>query len=291
MLPNEPFACVALVTPFDAEGQIDEAAFARLIAWHEANGMNGIVVAGTNGEGPSLTGPEKRDLVALACDVRGSLKVIAGLGTCSIKEATWLARRAFDAGCDALLALPPFYFRSASPKGIEQFFAELLAEAPLPVIAYHHPITGVDLSPELLANLAERFENLAGVKDSSGDYERFLAYRQRLPGRRVLVGDERLLLRSLAAGGDGTISGLANSLPQLVARQVRERSDVLQSLVDEACAALKSHPAPAVHKFFLRELGLPGGRLRPPLEDLNEIQQDEVRRFMASFELLPGQAV
>ncbi|GIV03225.1 MAG: 4-hydroxy-tetrahydrodipicolinate synthase [Fimbriimonadales bacterium] len=288
MIEGSPIACVALVTPFDEQGEIDEAAFARLIAWHEANGMDGIVVAGTNGEGPSLTGPEKRDLCALACSVRGSLKVIAGLGTCSIKEATWLARRAYEAGCDALLALPPFYFRNASARGIRAFFDALLRESPLPVIAYNHPMTGVDLSPEILADLASEHENLMGVKDSSGDYDRFLEYRRRLPGKLALVGDETLLLKSLQDRGNGTISGLANSLPHLVARQVREQNPALQRLIDEACAGLKAHPAPGVHKFVLSELGLSGGCLRPPLEPLNETQQSAVRDFLSSFEARPS---
>ncbi|MBA3725346.1 MAG: dihydrodipicolinate synthase family protein, partial [Armatimonadetes bacterium] len=87
-------AFTAIVTPFAEDGSIDYPAFARLLAWHEAEGMDGVVAAGTNGEGPSLSAPEKRDLVSFAVQHAGKLSVIAGLGTCAITEAIWLSNQA-----------------------------------------------------------------------------------------------------------------------------------------------------------------------------------------------------
>lgn len=260
----------------------------RLLAWHDANGMDGVVIAGTNGEGPSLSGAEKRGLYQLACSHRGRLRIIAGLGTCALSEATWLARRAAEAGAAMLLLQAPFYFRSATEQGIEAFFGAVLSETDLPTLIYNHPMTGFTLSPEMLSRLAERHSNLAGVKDSSGDFRLFQQYRIALPDKMVLLGDERLLLRSLQDGGDGTISGLANSVPHLISRQVRERGGAIQALIDEAAEQLKRFPQPAVHKCVLNLIGLPGGTLRPPLEPLTSAAAEEVRAFLASFAVPPS---
>lgn len=280
-------AFTALVTPFDEKFRVDAAAIVRLLAWHKANGMDGVVVAGTNGEGPSLSAAEKRDLFQLACEHAAGLRVVAGLGTCALSEATWLARRAAEAGAEMLLLQAPFYFRSASESGLEAFFDAVLSESPIPVLLYNHPMTGFTLAPEMFARLAERHEFFAGVKDSSGNFELFRQYRKTLPGKIVLVGDERLLLRSLHEGGEGTISGLANSMPHLIARQVAERSDALQILIDQAVEALKRHPQPAVHKCVLNSIGLPGGWLRPPLENLVDAAAADVRRFLSQFPAPP----
>ncbi|MCH8273347.1 MAG: dihydrodipicolinate synthase family protein [Armatimonadetes bacterium] len=277
-------AYTALVTPFDSNGEIDFPAVARLLAWHEHSGMDGVLIAGTNGEGPSLSAVEKRDLVRAAVEHAGNLKVIAGLGTPSLTEAIWLSDQAQKAGAAASLVLPPYYF-PATESGIEQWFRALLESSDLPCILYNFPkTTGVTLSPALLRNVFT-YPHAVGVKDSSGDPDLLTAYLEvaKEKQRIILVGDERLLLRALRNGGAGTISGLANSLPVLVSRQVRERSDTFQQLIDEAVAALKKHPQPAVHKCVLDHRGLPGGPMRPPLEPLSHDAAEEVCRFIDRF--------
>lgn len=279
-------AYTALVTPFGPDGEIDYPAVARLLAWHESEGMTGVVVAGTNGEGPSLSAVEKRDLVAFACKHAGSLQVLLGAGTCSLPEARWLCRQAANAGAAAALVLPPFYFK-AEERGIEAWFSALLAGSDLPIVIYNFPqTTGITLSPALVSRLFE-FESAVGIKDSSGDRGLMEAYLEhaRAAGRAMLVGDERLLLDCLAGGGSGTISGLANSFPRLISRQVEERSEALQSLINDAAANVKKHPTPAVHKVILNRRGLPGGLVRPPLVDLGEASRAEVYGFLERFRL------
>ena len=278
-------AFTALVTPFLEDGSIDYPGLARLLAWHESEGMDGIVVGGTNGEGPSLSAIEKRDIVRFAVQHAGKLQVIAGLGTCSITEAVWLSEQSRKAGALASLVLPPFYFRSASESGIRDWFLELLGASELPCILYNFPkMTGFKFNECVLDSLFAR-ENCIGIKDSSGDaqlLQLFLAAAKK-HGKSALVGDERLLLECLNGGGAGTISGLANSLPRLVSRLYRERSEVLQELVGQACGALKKHSQPAVHKFVLGLKGLPGGHLRLPLEEISTEAQLEVSRFVQDF--------
>lgn len=278
-------AFTALITPFDEDGKIDFLGIAKLLAWHESQGMTGVVMAGTNGEGPSLSSKEKFELIGFTTQNAGRLHVIAGLGTCSISEAIWLTKRAKEAGAIASLALSPFYFRNASENGVYQWFKTLLDSSDLPCIFYNFPkMTGFTLSPNLMEKLLEH-RHSAGIKDSSGDQDIFDQYLKisKEMKKSFFVGDERLLLKNLTSGGSGTISGLANSFPNLIARQINERSEVLQMAIDQASENIKCHPQPAVHKYILNQRKLPGGNLRPPLEPLNHQQTQQVDRFLENF--------
>jgi 4-hydroxy-tetrahydrodipicolinate synthase len=275
---------VALVTPFTPLGTIDFPAVARLLAYHESAGTTGVVLAGTNGEGVSLSGPEKRELVEFAVQHAGGLDVVCGLATCSLTEAIWLSKRAHEAGAIASLAMPPFYFKAAE-EGIEAWYRALVSASALPCILYNFPSNvGFALSPELVRRLFET-EHVVGVKDSSGDRASLEAYLDaaKSVGKQVFVGDERLVVECLRGGGSGTVSGLANSYPRLVGRLANEGTDELQTVTNEAYAAIKKHPQPAVHKHVLACRGLPGGQLRAPLIDLNDASKREVAMFIETF--------
>src|SRR5436305_4424299 len=104
----------AAVTPFDEKGRVDILCVARLLAWFEAAGCKGAVLAGTNGEGPSLSATEKRDLIREAIPLRGKLDIILGIATSSLEEAVWSCNQAQNAGAVAALVMPPSYFREAT---------------------------------------------------------------------------------------------------------------------------------------------------------------------------------
>ncbi|MFN8138548.1 MAG: dihydrodipicolinate synthase family protein [Fimbriimonadales bacterium] len=278
-------AFTAMVTPFDQHGEIDWPGVAKLLAYNEASGMTGVVVAGSNGEGPSLSAVEKRDLVKCAVEHAGKLKIILGAGTCSLPEAVWLCGQAQKCGAIGALVLPPFYF-NASPSGIETWFRSLLSSVELPVIVYNFPqSTRAELGAEMIAGLFDSFGNCIGVKDSSGSEQSMLDYLAVAAprSRSVFVGNETLILKCLQNGGGGTISGLANSFPVLISRQVNEKSEALQALIGEGFANVKKHPQPAVHKAILDSRGLPGGPLRPPLEPLSLEAAAEVTAYAATF--------
>ena len=134
----------AAVTPFDTEGKIDDASVLRLLAYFEASGCSGAVLAGTNGEGPSLSAFEKRELLRVADKGRGKLKLILGIATPSLTEAQWLASQAGKNGADAVLVMPPGYFRRATETGIESWFTAVLESSPVPVLVYNFPkMTGI----------------------------------------------------------------------------------------------------------------------------------------------------
>lgn len=278
----------ASVTTFDVRGRVDLAALARVLAWFEASGCRGAVLAGTNGEGPSLSAVEKRDLLIAAMGVRGSLDLILGVATPSLDEAIWSCKQAHRVGAAAVLLMAPFYFRDATEAGIERWFTEVLDASPLPILLYNFPQkTGIVLSPDLLARLAGH-DRFSGAKDSSGDPANLSAYRQAVqPHHALFVGNETLLLDALGLGWTGTISGAANVIPQWLAAvceewsSQRESAETKFALALAAIEALRAGPQPALNKAVLRALGvLPDARVRAPMMECPEVRLDETLRVL-----------
>lgn len=267
----------AAVTPFDEKGQIDYPGVLRLLAWYRAGGCAGVVLAGTTGEGPSLSAVEKRDLVKFAATHADDLKIVLGIATPSLHEATWLAKQAGQAGAHALLVMPPAYFRDATVEGLLGWFRALLDASPLPVLAYNFPkMTGIPLSARFLAQLADH-PKLMGVKDSSGEVANLDSFPKALPGKELFVGDETLLGRALQNGWTGTISGAANVLPKWLSQIVREwpadqeSAETKLELLKPVIMATKQVTQPAAHKTMLERLGVMSNRsMRLPLVEFTD---------------------
>ncbi len=265
----------ASVTPFDAKGDIDMAATARLLAWFEACGCTGVVLAGTNGEGPSLSAIEKRDFVRDAMPLRGKLDIILGVATSSLEEGVWSCNQAMKSGAVAALVMAPSYFREASEDGIVKWFLALMDRTDIPVIVYNFPQrTGITISSEMLQEISEH-ERFAGVKDSSGARENLSGYAGALKGKdKVLyVGNETLLLEALQSGWTGTISGASNVMPYPLSRVVAdfhsgktESAEAKFAIALPAIEALRGKPQPVTNKGLLASIGvLPSGEVRLPL--------------------------
>ena len=144
-----------------------------------------------------------------------------------------------------MLLLPPYYFSGVSARGIEDAFAAVLdgvADARLSVCLYHIPqVCGVPVPAAVLGRLRARYGGIvSGVKDSSGDFASFLAFRAAAPEVASLVGDERLIARALAAGGRGTICGMANLVPSLLRRLFADTD--AQAAIEHACAPIDGIP-------------------------------------------------
>ncbi len=266
-----------MVTPFDERGRIDEPGVARLMAFFEAAGCQGVVLAGTNGEGPSLSAVEKRDLIMHPEKWAGKLLRILGIATSSLDEAIWSCRRAADGGASAVLVMAPSYFRSASEPGISDWFRRVLDASPVPVLVYNFPrMTGFTMSAAFLAGLSDH-ENLLGAKDSSGEAANLFPYRQALgENRNLFIGDEQHLVPALEAGWSGTISGCANILPAWLSRIVsewdmeewRESAETKFELIKPLITLIRSSPQPGSHKAILERIGvIDSGRLRLPLTE------------------------
>jgi 4-hydroxy-tetrahydrodipicolinate synthase len=265
----------ASVTPFDAKGDIDMAATARLLAWFEACGCTGVVLAGTNGEGPSLSAIEKRDLVREAMPLRGKLDIILGVATSSLEEGVWSCNQAMKAGAVAALVMAPSYFREASEDGIVEWFLAMMDRTDMPVIIYNFPQrTGITISSEMLARVSQH-ERFAGVKDSSGSRENLSDYAGVLKGsnKALYVGNETLLLEALENGWTGTISGASNVMSSPLSSIVsdwhndqRESAEAKFAIALPAIEALRGKPQPATNKGLLADIGvLPSAAVRLPL--------------------------
>lgn len=262
----------ASVTPMTQEGKVDYASLVRLLAWFKQSGCAGVVVGGSNGEGPLLSAVEKRDLAREAA--RHGIPVIAGLATSSLEEAVWLGQQAHRAGCAAGLVMPPT-FGASDLEGVAQWFEALATRSPLPVIVYHHPaMTRVEFTLPLLQRLLDH-PNVVGLKTSSGRVEE-LAWRPDLPpGKVCLVGDEALLHASLAQGWQGTISGAANVLAPWLVRLCQDNDPALDKLIQPLVQLIRRSPQPSTHKAVLHAEGL----LSTPLPRLPLLPADgtEVR--------------
>jgi 4-hydroxy-tetrahydrodipicolinate synthase len=278
----------AAVTPFDEKGRIDMPSVARMLAWFEAAGCRGAVLAGTNGEGPSLSAVEKRDLIKGAMPLRGKLELVLGIASTSSDEAVWLCKQAHVAEAAAVLLMAPFYFREASEDAICQWFELVMSRSPLPVIVYNFPQrTGITITPEMMRRLAIH-ENFAGAKDSSGSESNICGYKEAVPEGVLFVGNETLLLKALQAGWTGSISGAANAMPHWLSQIVlewttddKESAEVKFELILPLIEALRKSPQPALNKALLakhRVLSSPEPRL--PLTGASDADRDEVAELI-----------
>lgn len=257
-----PGAYPAAITPFDQQGRIDMLSVARLLAWFRSRGCSGVVLAGTQGEGPSLSSVEKRDLVRASVPLSGGLPIILGVATASLEEAVWLCKQSQVAGATAALVMPPAYFREASEEGLALWFEELFARSPLDVLVYNFPQrTGITLSAELMARLAKH-DRMIGFKDSSGNADNLPTYAAAAPGKAMFVGNESLLIDALKHGWSGTISGAANALPDWLSAIVAdwatdpESAQTKYALISAAIEAIRKSPQPATNKELLRRRGV-----------------------------------
>ncbi len=277
----------ALITPFTTDGELDEPLLMRLLAFQEAAGVQGVVVAGSTGEGPSLSVPEKVALYEIASRTRGQLRIVTGILSCSLNEALYLARQAARAGCDALMVAPPFYYH-APLEGLIAFYRTLLKATELPVILYNIPQLSRTPLPIALVEALLPHPNLLGIKDSSGDPESLHAYLNFAPRLKVWVGEEKLLLENLRRGGAGSISGLANLVPERLVATFRafhegRESDGLQQLIDAIADAVDAFPAPANFKAALTLRELPFSHVRPPLCNLSESGQKALAHALEPY--------
>ncbi len=206
----------ALITPFCADESIDEDIFARLIEDQIVAGVEGVVIAGTTGESPTLTHQENIDIIRLAVKiVDGRTKVIAGTGSNSTREAICMTEKAAEAGADAALLVVPYY-NKPSQEGLFLHYQAIANAAPnLPLILYDVPgRTGIRFAPETIIRLA-RIPNIVALKDATGTLDTLKAVIDKVPTDfSILSGDDDLTLELIRAGGKGVISVASNIAPQ-----------------------------------------------------------------------------
>ena len=266
-------AMTAIVTPFREDGAVDEAALDRLVAWQIDSGIHGLVPCGTTGEGATLR-PEEHALV-IATAVRaakGRVPILAGCGTNDTRTTIEGAKRAAEAGADALLVVTPYY-NKPNRSGMIAHFSAIADAVGLPVVPYNVPgRTGQNLGAELILRLAE-IPGIVGVKEAAGSVEQTAAILEGRPrGFSVLSGDDTLALASVALGADGVISVVSNEAPGPMAEMMRAALDGdfararaihFRLLPLMRANFVETNPVPV--KTALAMMGRVGETLRPPL--------------------------
>jgi 4-hydroxy-tetrahydrodipicolinate synthase len=207
-----------LVTPLLDADTLDRAGLARLIEHVLAGGVHGLFLLGTTGEGPSLSARVQYELVEAAVRiVARRVPVLVGISHASFVESIKLAGHAAEAGADALVLAPPYYFPAGQPELLE-YLADLLPQLPLPLYLYNMPaMTKVDIAVDTLRRAAD-LDGLVGFKDSSGNMIRFHEYLDAMrdrPDFALFMGPEELLGEAVLYGGSGGVAGGANLHPKL----------------------------------------------------------------------------
>ena len=279
---------VAIVTPMTDAGEVDFAAWERLIDWHLAEGSDGIVVCGTTGESPTVTLAEAVELTRrAAARVGGRIPVVAGSGTNDTARSIERTRELAAAGADAVLVVTPYY-NKPTQEGLLQHFTAIADDAAVPVILYNVPgRTGVDLLPQTAARLALH-ARIVALKEATGTAARLAELRE-LCGEElaILSGDDASAVDSMLAGAVGVISVTANVAPRAMhevasaalagdAPRARELDRRLQPLH----LGLFVEPNPIPAKWAVRQLGLIEAGIRLPLTPLSPAGQISVREAM-----------
>lgn len=278
-----------MVTPFDAQGGVDEASAAALMHHLVANGSDGLVMAGSTGEASTLTDDEKLSLFRLAVqEVGGRATVIAGTGSNDTAHSVHLTEEAAKiGGVDAVLAVTPYYNKPPREGLVGHFRA--IAEVGLPVVVYNIPSRSViNMPPDLIAELG-RIPNIVAVKQAHEDPAEARAVRDSAPDMALYAGNDDLLLPVMKMGGAGVISVASH----LVAGRMQELCDAVEDgRLDEADAiddslqdlfqGLFVTTSPILIKAALEILGrIPSGRVRLPLVEATPVQRDILQTVLA----------
>ncbi len=273
---------VATALPFHDDRTVDYAAFGEHCAWLVANGCDGVVPNGSLGEYQVLTETERAEVVATAVAAIGGERVMPGVAAYGSTEACHWAEQARDAGCGAVMLLPPNAYRADERSVIAHY--EEVAEAGIPIVAYNNPIdTKVDLTPELLAKL-HAGGLIQAVKEFSGDVRRAYRIAELAPGLDLLVGADDVLLELAVAGAKGWVSGYPNALPKSTVELYN--AAIAGDLTTALPLYRQLHPllrwdskvefVQAI-KLSMDLVGRKGGQCRPPRVPLLPEQAAEVR--------------
>ncbi|MCW3094531.1 MAG: Dihydrodipicolinate synthase/N-acetylneuraminate lyase [Chthonomonadaceae bacterium] len=261
----------AILTPFDLKGELALEHMPALIEFQRQAGIDGLVVCGTNGEGTALSVAERKQVLETVMTQRGDLKIVAGTGATSVTDAVELTRHAAQVGADAVLVLPPFFSKNPSPQGLADYFQRMLDAVDLPVLLYNIPqFSAVAITDELLG-LLEGHPNLAGIKDSAGEWARTQEFIVNYPELRIFVGSDRLDAPCYEAGGAGCISGGANAFPELLVAvrdasfQGPEEAEQAQIYLNSLLDITARYPFLSTSKSILTQRGLPRLGVRPPI--------------------------
>ncbi len=280
----------ALVTPFAADGRVDEVRMRALVERQIAGGVKLLVPCGTTGEAMTMTPEEQVRVMRITVETgRGRARVLAGVGSNSTAVTIERAKAARAAGVDGVLVVAPYYNKPTQAGLIAHFKAVADGVAGLPLVLYNVPgRTSSNIQAPTVLCLAREVETIAGVKEASNDLTQIMAIlRERPDGFKVLSGDDAVTLPLIALGAEGIISVVSNEVPDLMARmtefalqgswgQARELHYRLLPLME--ANFIESNPGPV--KAALALMGLLEEQLRLPLVPVQEKTRSRLREVL-----------
>ncbi len=280
---------VALVTPFNANHDIDFAALGSLIDFVISNGVEYVVSLGTTGETPTLDKQEKFDIIQFTVEkVNGRVPIVVGIGGNNTRSLVKdLESFPLDNAIAVLSAAP--YYSKPSQEGIYQHYKTLAAASPKPIILYNVPgRTGRNMEAVTTLRLAHEVANIVGIKEAGNSVPQCMQLLKERPDHFLVVsGDDDLVLPELACGIDGVISVAANCFPKNFSDMVRSglasdfaTAKTLNDPLMEAYNLLFAENNPAGVKAFLSELGIIDNYLRLPLVPLSDAIHQRVKRYL-----------
>ena len=290
------FGCLitAIVTPFDENFHVNYERLIELAEYLLNKGSDGLVLTGTTGESPALTIEEKLNIYKILVDnFKGKLKIIAGTGGNSTKDAIELSIKAEEIGVDGLMLVVPYYNKPPQ-EGLYRHFKSIAEAVSLPIMLYNVPgRTGVNLAPETTLKLAE-IDNIVAIKEASGNLEQITAICAGAPqGFAVYSGDDAMTLPVLSVGGKGVVS-IASHLvgPELkemmdcfFAGKVKEAIQIHQRLMPLFKALfITTNPIPL--KAAMNMVGLKVGEPRLPLTTMPEHLTGNLKNLLQDLKLL-----
>jgi dihydrodipicolinate synthase/N-acetylneuraminate lyase len=274
----------AAATPLATDGAgLDEAGFARLTDFLATAGLDGVLVAGTTGEGILLTPDERKRATELFLEASAKrLGVIANCGAQSTAHTVMLAEHAAQAGADGIAVIAPPYFLLDEHALLAHFEAAAAACAPVPFYVYElKAASGYAVPVGVLHELRNRASNFVGMKVSDAPWENFAPYL--IDGLDVFVGPEALIHQGISSGAVGAVSALATAFPEVVVRAVSGGAEETR-VAAELRAAIERFPRHAALKHVLVRRGVEiNDRVRAPLRQLTDTELRRLDELVAAF--------
>jgi 4-hydroxy-tetrahydrodipicolinate synthase len=293
---GEQFAgvTVALITPF-RNGEIDESRLRKLVDWHIEQGTDCLAPVGTTGESPTLNHDEHEHIIAVVVEqAQGRIKVMAGTGSNSTREAIRLTRFAYKSGADGALMVGPYY-NKPTQEGYYRHFAAVAEAVPLPIVLYNIPgRTASNILPETIARIAN-IPTVVAVKEATGSLDQASQIAS-LCDLTLLSGDDSLTLPLLSIGGRGVVSVVGNIVPRdmkslvsaFEAGKVAEAQKRHRQLFPLCRDLLGVATNPIPIKTAMKLLGRDSGEFRLPLCPLDEAGEVRIRQTLQTYGLLSG---